>query len=105
MACNDELRPRSRRDSVLAASHFRRVDLHEVGPVWSADFGGMDAETALKRGADLLRVEVGTSADFMDGDVALRLPVAEGAEAGPGVLAGKDDPDAVLCADKLRVVW
>jgi hypothetical protein len=41
----------------------------------------------------------------MNRNESLGLPIAKGAEAGAGVLAGKDDLDAILCADKLRMVW
>lgn len=99
------LQPRSCVCNLSAAYHFRRVDLHEVGPVWLFDFDGIDLEASIKGRPHLLRIEVGPPAQADQRDVALGLPVTEGPEAGAGGFAGEDDLNAVFCADELRVVW
>ena len=92
-------------DTLSADSNSRRVDLHEVGPVWLSGLDGIDAEAAFEGGANLVGVEVGASADLVNGDEPLRLPVAKGAETWAGIFAGEDDLDTVFCADELRMFW
>ena len=64
---------------------------------------GIDAEPAIKGGANIFGVEKCSASDFVKGEKSFRLPLPEGSESGTGGFAWEYNLDAVFCADELLI--
>lgn len=86
-------------------SNFAGAVLARGRPVGLLEIVRADLEAAIQRGADLLWIKKRAPPDFVEGEEAVGLPLAESPKAGAGGFAGEDNLDAILCTDELGVVW
>ena len=68
------------------------------------EIGRTYLEAAIQRGAHFLWIKKRAPADFVEGEETVGLPLTKRTKARAGGFAGKDNLDAVRCADELWVV-